>query len=77
MIIVNVPRVLEVLVVVLEKKKETLLLVIVYRVLGPLGTFIDGFILFINKLPTQHRILIVSNFNLDQILPENVAKVDP
>ena len=52
-------------------------MVIVYRVLGPLGTFIDGFILFINKLPTQHRILIVSNFNLDQILPENVAKVDP
>ena len=35
------------------------------------------FILLINELPTQHRMLIVGNFNLDQMLPEHVAKVDP
>ena len=69
--------ILEVLPVKLETEKETLLLVIVYRVPGPLGTFIDDFILFINELPTQRSILIVGDFNLDQMLPENVAKVDP
>ena len=37
----------------------------------------DDFILLISELPTQHRILIVADFNLDQMLPENVAKVGP
>ena len=62
--------------VVLEIEK-ILLSVIVYRIPGPFGTFIDGFILLINKLPTQHRIFIVCDFNLDEILPDNIAKVDP
>ena len=34
-------------------------------------------LLLINEMPTQHRILIIDDFNLDQMLPENVAKVDP
>ena len=43
-----------------------------------LGTFIDDdFILLINELLTQQRILSVGDFNLDQILPENVAEVHP
>ena len=42
-----------------------------------LDSFIDDFILLINELPTQHRMLIVGDFNLDQMLPEHVAKVDP
>ena len=33
--------------------------------------------LLINELQTQHRILIVGDFNLDQMMPENVAKFDP
>ena len=77
MIIIDVPSVLEVLPVVLEIEKETLLLVIVYHILGPLGTFIDDFILLINELAMHHMILIVGDFNLDQMLPENVARVDP
>ena len=40
------------------------------------GTFIDDFVLLINELPTQQRILIVGDFNCDQMLPKNVAKVD-
>ena len=44
---------------------------------GPLGSFIDDFTFLINELPTQHRMLIVGDFNLDQMLPEHVAKVDP
>ena len=31
----------------------------------------------IMELPTQHRILIVGDFNVDQMLPQNVAKVLP
>ena len=43
---------------------------------GHLCSFIDDFILLISELPTQHRILIAGDFNLDQMLLENVAKVD-
>ena len=54
-----------------------MLLVIVHCTPDSLGSFTDGFILLINKLPAQHRILIVGNFNLYQMIPENVAKADP
>ena len=43
------------------------LLVIVYRVPGPLGSFIDDFILLINELLTQLRVLIVGDSSLDQM----------
>ena len=76
MIIIDIPSVLEVLPIVLEIERETLLLVIVYCMPGPLCTFIDDFILLINEQPKQCRILIVDNCNLDQMLPENVARVD-
>ena len=33
--------------------------------------------LLINELPTQHRMLIVGNFNLDQMFAEHVAKFNP
>ena len=52
-------------------------MVIVYCKLGPLDSFFNYPILLINELPTQHRILIVGDFNLVQMLPEHVAKVDP
>ena len=77
MILIDIPTVSVVLPVVLEMEKETLSLVIVYCISGPLGTFIDDFILLINEQPIQHRILIVGDFNLDQMFPENVTKVDP
>ena len=57
-------------------EEETFLLVIVYCMPGPLGSFINNFILLINELPTQHKILIVGDFNLDQMLSEHVVKVD-
>ena len=41
---------------------------------GHLGSFVGDFISLINELPTQHRMLIVGDFNLDQILLEHVAK---
>ena len=75
--VIEIPSVLEVLSIVLEIERETILLVIMYYMPGPLGSFIDDFISLINELPTQHRMLIVGDFNLDQMLPEHVAKVNP
>ena len=48
-------------------------MVIVYRKSGPLGSFFDYFILLINELPTQQRILIAG---VGQMLPQHVTKVD-
>ena len=42
----------------------------------PLATFIDDLMILINELPTQHKILVAGNFNLGQMLPDNVAKFD-
>ena len=75
--VIEILSVLGVLPIVLEIEKETNLLVIVYPMPGPLDSFIDGFISLIHELPTQHRMLVVGDFNLDQMLPEHVAKVDP
>ena len=74
--VIEIPSVLEVLPIVLEIEKETNLFVIVYPMPGPLDSFIDDFISLIHELPTQHRMLVVGDFNLDQMLPEHVAKVD-
>ena len=63
--------------IVLEIEKKTFLLAIVYRMLGPVGSFIDDFISLINELLIQHKMSIVGDFNLDQMLPEHVAKVNP
>ena len=38
---------------------------------------IYDFILLINELSAQHGMLIVGDFNHDQMLPEHVTKVDP
>ena len=48
MIIIDIPSVVEILPVEMETEKETMLFIIVHCMPGPLGTFIDDFILFIN-----------------------------
>ena len=57
-------------------RKQTILLVIVYCMPGSLGSFIDDFISLINERSTQHRMLVVRDSNLDQMLSQHVAKVD-
>ena len=52
--VIDIPNFLEVLPIVLEIEKETFLVIIVYRMPGPLGSFLDGFIFLINEMPTQH-----------------------
>ena len=74
--VTEVPSVLEGLPVVLEVEKGTLL-VIVYSMPGPLGSFINDLVLLINELRTQHRMLIDGDFHLDQILREHVVRFDP
>ena len=54
--VIEIPSALEVLPIVLEIEKETILLVIVYRMRGPLGFFIGDFTSLINELPTEHKI---------------------
>ena len=73
MIKIDIPSVLE---VVLEIEKKSLLLVIVCLMPGSPGTLIEDYILLIGELPTHLRILI-DDFNLDQMLSEDVAKDDP
>ena len=63
--------------IVLEIGKETFVLVIVYHATSPVGFLIDGFVLLMNELSTQYRILIVGNFNLDQFFSKIVVKIAP
>ena len=52
--VIDIPAVLEVLSIVLEIEKETFLLITVYGMPVPLGSFIDDFILLISEVPTKH-----------------------
>ena len=75
--VVGVPSIIEILPIVLEINKETFLLAIVRHAPSPVGSFIDDFFLLMDELPIQLMILIVGDFNLDQMLPKNVANIAP
>ena len=75
--VIDIPSIIEILPIVLELNKEPFLLVTVYCAPGPVGFFIGDFILLMNELPIQCRILIVGDFSLDHMLPENVANIAP
>ena len=68
---------LEILPVVIEIENEHVLLVLVYRPPGAVGSFINNLIDELTQLPTAYRILIVGDFNLDQMLRENIEKINP
>lgn len=68
---------MKILPVVLEIEEKVILLVLVYCMPDPLDTFIDGSILTINKMPIEYKIMIFGDFNLDEMLSENVANVEP
>ena len=68
---------LEILPVVIEIENEHVLLVLVYRPPGAVGSFIDNLIEEITQLPTTYRTLIIGDFNLDQMLSENIEKINP
>ena len=59
-----------------KQKIRLSLVVVVYRMPGPLGTFNDDSISTINELPAQDRTLIWGDFNLSQRLSATVCKVE-
>ena len=75
--IIDIPSVLEKLSVVLEIEMETISLVVVYRMPGPLSSFIDDSISTISELSAQYRAQIDGYVNLDQMLPTIVTKIEP
>ena len=69
---------LEMLPVLVEIEKELVLIVLLYRAPGPLGTFINDLIEELDDLPTtEYKTLVVGDFNLDQMLIENEEKFNP
>ena len=73
--VLDIPSTIEILPVVLEINKETFLFLILYQAPGPVGSFIDEYILLMNELPIQHNILIVGDFNLGEMIPKNVVNI--
>ena len=67
---------LQLLPVLMKIENELILLVLVYRPPRPIGTFVYELIQEISTLPLaeyrEYRTLIVGDFNLDQMLEENV-----
>ena len=70
-------KTLEILPVLMDIEDETVLVVLLYRPPGTIGTFITDLMTQISELPTQYRILILGDFNIDQMLPGNVQKINP
>ena len=58
-----------------------ILLVLLYRAPGPAGTFVDDLIVLIetilNDIHPVDRILLIGDFNLDQMLDENIHTTNP
>ena len=67
---------IEILPVLLQIKKDEFLIVLVYRT-GPLKNFLQNLRVELDNLPTSKKTLIMGDFNIDQMLPENVIKLQP
>ena len=70
--IYEVTYALEILPALMEIWNETVLLVLVYRKLGPLGSTMQDPVVVLSELPTECRTLGVGNFNLDKLLYKNI-----
>ena len=71
---------MEVLVSLIEVKAERILIAIVYRAptTPTISTFINGLIGIVTEnLHDGDRLVILGDFNMDQMLPENVEKCRP
>ena len=70
--------VLQLFPVVVKVENEHILLILVYRPPGPIGNFIQELIHQLGMLPTyKYRTMVVGDFNLDQLLSENVDMLRP
>ena len=71
---------LEILPVAMEIENECVLLVLVYRMPGPVGNFVNDLIEELTQLSTYtaySRTLVVGDFNMDQLLKVNEEKFNP
>ena len=66
----------ELLACLIQYGTDELIIAIVYRKPGPLGTFMVDLQNEISKLPTGKRIMIFGDFNMDQIEQANVEKIN-
>ena len=73
---------LQILPALMEINDQLILLVLVYRPDGPMAEFVRNLIECITSIESQidverpHRLLIVGDFNWDQMLPEHVTTFD-
>ena len=74
---------LEIVPVLLKIDQEMIFLVVVYRRPGPIGNFISTLMAVLdqlimeNPITEEYRMLIIGDFNLDQMLPEHIASFTP
>ena len=69
---------LELLPVLCKIQDEYVLIVLVYRPPGTVGMFLQVLISQLSRLPIdKYRTLIIGDFNLDQMLQENVQLLTP
>ena len=67
---------MEMLPVILEVRQEKILLVVIYRT-GTLRNFVNDILENLNTFPKTQRMVIVGDFNLDQMLDTNVQYIQP
>ena len=74
---------LEILPLLLDIEGEQILLIALYRPGGPIDTFVSDLITTVDSLILndliygKYRIVILGDFNWDQLLPENIASFIP
>ena len=66
----------ELLACLIQYGTDELIIAVVYRKPGPLGTFMVDLQNEISKLPTGRRIIIFGDFNMDQFEQANVEKIN-
>ena len=74
---------LQLLPVLLRIENELVLIVLLYRPPGPIGTFVENLLQSIDQFTSEifvqgnYRVIIVGDFNWDQMLPEHVRTFEP
>ena len=73
----EISTVWEMLPVLLEVQNIHILLILIYRKRGLLGSFIDDLIQSVSDLPIDNHIIIVGDLNLDHLSTANISKLEP
>ena len=68
---------IENLCVIVELQGERILLVLIYRPPGTIGTFVQQITRLLHSLPTNYRTIVLGDFNLDQMDTANVNRLLP